>query len=753
MSRVVWRLTCIVASALLAVAVALLALAVHLPLPGPLAAWNDPAAWVPVAIPVLLGAIAFGAWAWPNRHGDHAFSLVFLGLGTGIVLVLGTAGYLRCIDPELSAGWSVAGRVLGFLLGNYDVGMFADPACGPGVPLALQFARLVQLTVLFVAASRALSALLRGQVDRVRVRIARRIALAVGADETSAVLLPALSADRRAALPVLVTADAGAAWVRRARAQGWRVIAGDAARAEVLAPLLRRGRGRHALVTLAVLPEDSTAAQRLVRSVEQSIARRTGAAVRALVRIDDSWQAEDWRRRYLSRAGEWTVDTISIDEVTARLVVEDALRAGIDRLVVVGRSGLAFAVLAELAQQNRESEVLDAPPAPEVVVLDPDGAAVLEQHAFSQRRFGNSSGLQAVVSASEPGAAAVAKAVAGATAPGVLFAGDPDEGLERLAALLGAESPGWLVYSRRHGVSGLGREPLLARVYAFGSTLDAGGRPVGSWERIARLGHERFVREHPDPDLPSRRPWDELAPFYRASNLRQVLAALAGAVAVGRSWGAGQSAAGMPSEQQLERMARLEHESWARHLTEYGWRAASSRGPDGRDDARRLHPDLRPWDDLDDAARDKTRAGVRSSLELLATLGYRSFDDDAADWRTVHRHGVVWARRRDEPWEWTTASGQALRGSAGDWEVFDKRGHAHSVAPAVFASSHRHLDGDRYERTGSVQVRPARDGEVIGTLEGPLIARAGEWVVRGDIGEEWVITGERLRSGYRGAAG
>jgi hypothetical protein len=52
-----------------------------------------------------------------------------------------------------------------------------------------------------------------------------------------------------------------------------------------------------------------------------------------------------------------------------------------------------------------------------------------------------------------------------------------------------------------------------------------------------------------------------------------------------------------------------------------------------------------------------------------------------------------------------------------------------------------------------VQVRPAREGETIQTLEGPLAASAGEWVVRGDLGEEWVISGERLRAGYRGASG
>jgi hypothetical protein len=240
-----------------------------------------------------------------------------------------------------------------------------------------------------------------------------------------------------------------------------------------------------------------------------------------------------------------------------------------------------------------------------------------------------------------------------------------------------------------------------------------------------------------------------LPPFYRASNVRQVLSTLANAVAVGRSWGAGPmldgtAAAGMPSDGQLEQMARLEHESWSAHLRQNGWRYG-----DGRDDARRRHPDLRPWDELDEEARSKTRAGVRSSLELLATLGYRSFDDEAAAWQTVSRHGVVWARRRDDPWEWATASGQTLHGSGGDWEVFDKRGNSHAVAPDAFRSSHRHLDGDRYERIGSVQVRPARDGERIDTLEGPLVAAAGDWVVRGDLGEEWVISGERLRSGYR----
>lgn len=738
-----WRILCAVATAGFALSVLLLALAVFVPLPGSLAAWNDPTAWLPVALAVVLGGVAFGAWAWPNRHRDRAFSLVFLGLGTAVVLLLGTVGYLRCLDPDLSAGWSVVTRVLGFLLNSYDVAMFQNEACGPGVPLALQFARLVQLTVLVVAATRALALLLRAQVDRAAVRFARRVTLATGVDEASAALLPALSADRRASVPVVVTTDTGAAWVRRARASGWRIVAGDASDPAVLAPLLRRGRTHHVLASFAALPADSTAAQRLVRAAEHAVEGRSGPSVRALVRIDDAWQAEDWRRRYLQRAAEWTVDTISIDEVTARLVVDDALQAGVDRVVVTGRTGLTFAVLAELAQQGRERAVAGEAPAPGVVLLDPHAAETLDQHAFAQRRFGNASGVRARALPAEPSAASVDEAAEGAANPAVVFTGEPAETSRRLAALLGAENPGRLVYSREDGVDGLGREPLLARVHAFGSTLDSGGRPVGTWERIARLGHERYIREHPDPDVPSRRPWDALAPFYRSSNVRQVLATLAGAIAVGRSWGAGEDAAGMPGDEQLERMAQLEHASWSAHLTEHGWRYG-----DPRDDSRKRHPDLLPWGELSDEARRKTVAGVRSALELLAMLGYRSFDEPDSDWRTVRRHGVVWARRRDEPWSWTTPSGQTLHGSAGDWEVYDKRGRQHSVAPQIFEATHRRLDGDRYERIGTVQVRPARSGERIETLEGPLIAAAGEWVVRGEQGDEWVITGERLASAY-----
>jgi hypothetical protein len=70
------------------------------------------------------------------------------------------------------------------------------------------------------------------------------------------------------------------------------------------------------------------------------------------------------------------------------------------------------------------------------------------------------------------------------------------------------------------------------------------------------------------------------------------------------------------------------------------------------------------------------------------------------------------------------------------------------VTPEVFELSHERIDENHWRRTGTVEVRPARSAERIETLEGPVVANAGEWVVRGRLGDEWVISAERLAAGY-----
>ncbi|BBZ05219.1 hypothetical protein MCHIJ_46560 [Mycolicibacterium chitae] len=119
-------------------------------------------------------------------------------------------------------------------------------------------------------------------------------------------------------------------------------------------------------------------------------------------------------------------------------------------------------------------------------------------------------------------------------------------------------------------------------------------------------------------------------------------------------------------------------------------------------------------------------------------------------WQSFQRTGTVLAVQRDRPWTWVTHSGLTLRGEAGDWEVRESEDdEPWSVREDIFRSSYEHLEGRRWRRRGVVLARPARDGEVIETLEGAATAHAGDWVVRGDAGECWPVRAPEFAKRYR----
>lgn len=722
------------AAGLFGVGIVLLALGVWVDLPGPLSAYGDPTATWPLWVQVGLGLAGFLTWRWVNRRRNRAFTVVLLGIGVASVFVLGVAAYSRCPTDGQSPWWGVVGRVLSLMLNNYDTDDFAQQSCEIGAaPLALQFAHLTQLGVLLVAATSAARALLRGQFDRLRVRFSRKIFLVVAVDDSAAQLLPALSSGAHGSTRAIVTKDPAAPWLSAARTDGWRIVTGDSEDPAVLRNLLGRPGDRHALTGLAILSPDSVRTQRLMHSVDAALRGLRGAAsVRALLRIDDAWQAEDWRRRYLGQPSRWVVDAISENEVTARLLALDARARGIKTLVLVGRSGLTFALLAELAQEAREAALVGDADGPRVVLVDPLAQRVWAEHLLAQRGFGmvaqeaevrDQHDVETVVDELDDNGTAVA------------FTGEPEAEDQRLASRLGVLHPDLVVYSRRDDVSGLGGTPLLAQVVAFGTTLDGGaGRPVDRWERIARLLHESYARAFPDPGNPGRLPWDGgLAEFYRASSIRQVITTLGAAVEVGRTWA---TSTGLedapPTDEQLERMAEIEHESWRRHQADYG----------------RTHQDMVPWAELGPEGRAKNRAGVTDSLELLATLGYRSFDDPDAHWGTFRREGEVTAVQRTEGWDWFSSRGDPMSGHAGDWEVTDARG-SRAVSAASFPLTHRLIEGDRYRRIGVVEARRAIPGEVAVSPEGSATAVPGQWLLRNPATEEeWLVSDAHFRASY-----
>ena len=170
-------------------------------------------------------------------------------------------------------------------------------------------------------------------------------------------------------------------------------------------------------------------------------------------------------------------------------------------------------------------------------------------------------------------------------------------------------------------------------------------------------------------------------------------------------------------------MAEAEHRDWCRYYRDAGWR----HGP-VRDDSRKVHDGLVGWRSIenDPAALNRALTSLASTLSALQELGYRS----RPVWQQFRRAGTVTAQRHAAPWSWMSASGRTMHAGAGDWEVRGAGDETWSVRDDIFRSSHEQLDGTRWRRTGLVHARKARAGEVVETLEGPLTAQAGDWIVR-----------------------
>lgn len=67
-----------------------------------------------------------------------------------------------------------------------------------------------------------------------------------------------------------------------------------------------------------------------------------------------------------------------------------------------------------------------------------------------------------------------------------------------------------------------------------------------------------------------------------------------------------------------ERLAKNTHDVWARQRIAEGWRY----GP-ARDDARKEHPGLVPYEDLSDSEKEYDRNTALETLRAIIALGYR----------------------------------------------------------------------------------------------------------------------------------
>jgi hypothetical protein len=130
---------------------------------------------------------------------------------------------------------------------------------------------------------------------------------------------------------------------------------------------------------------------------------------------------------------------------------------------------------------------------------------------------------------------------------------------------------------------------------------------------LAEIIHERY-RTRFEPSGP---PWADLSEDQREANRAQARDIPAKLASVGAQVEPGTP--GVPfafTPDEIEELARAEHERWVSQREEAGW----TYGP-YRDIHERLHPSLVPWAELADEEREKDRAAIRAIPDILAEAG------------------------------------------------------------------------------------------------------------------------------------
>jgi hypothetical protein len=72
------------------------------------------------------------------------------------------------------------------------------------------------------------------------------------------------------------------------------------------------------------------------------------------------------------------------------------------------------------------------------------------------------------------------------------------------------------------------------------------------------------------------------------------------------------------SPAQLEELSIREHKRWAAERERQGWTYGTQ-----RDNARKLHPSLVPWEELSEAEKQKDRDTVNNIPRLIGLAGFR----------------------------------------------------------------------------------------------------------------------------------
>jgi len=158
------------------------------------------------------------------------------------------------------------------------------------------------------------------------------------------------------------------------------------------------------------------------------------------------------------------------------------------------------------------------------------------------------------------------------------------------------------------------------RIYRFISAALGRKQPSSIRERIAIGLHEQF-RSSSSTRIPfytEVKPWEDLQEFLKEATLTQADHVIESVKSLGYTIVESKRSARIwrQTENEIERLAELEHERWVQERMDNGW----SYGPQ-RDDGNKIHDCLVPWDRFPESMKEYDRAVARSIPNILASNG------------------------------------------------------------------------------------------------------------------------------------
>jgi len=574
-------------------------------------------------------------WRGLVRPWWESYEWPLVGTAALVTLVLGYMGFAQHFR-ELGESRSPADvAYLALQLFVLESGSI-DPPIG----WSLEIARWLAPLIAAYTAIQALTVIFAEQLQLFRLRIVRNHVVVCGLGSKGTLLAISFLDARKQV--VVIEKDASKGMLHHCRERGALIVLGDAAERQVL----QKARVDRAKQILAVCDDDGVNAEVAVRARElRGLSSRGGAT--CIVHISDPQLRHQLREQEMTVSPELAtrlrIEFFNVYADVARHLLNeyplfsDLCRAtgAAPHLLVAGDGAVAEHLVAEAAKAWRPRSTALSERLAITVATDqgdvletwrnryPLVGTVCQTEALSLKEVCRNLG-QASARAPITSVYVCLEHEARAVATGLeLRRVVTDTRVPVVVCLLEESGLAELLQVRR--TDGPGHQAI--RVFGLLEQIcNPDLLPGGAHEVLARCfqelyRHKQLAAGVTEDQNPAIKPWAQLSEEFQESCRRQAdhvgvkLAAIGCRITLLTDWDAESF---QFTEEEVETLAKMEHERWMAERLLEGWQPGET-----RDDAARINPNLRSWDQVSSATQAYNRESMKHLPVDLAAAGFQ----------------------------------------------------------------------------------------------------------------------------------